>query len=82
MPRDVTASTWQRLLDPETPVEGLVAVRDDEVIGFVNYVVHPSTWAIADSCYLEDLFVSPAARGSGAGRALIAAVLERARSSG
>ena len=34
------------------------------------------------TCYLEDLFVSPEARGSGAGRALIEAVLERARAHG
>ena len=50
--------------------------------GFVNYVLHPSTWGTADTCYLEDLFVSPEARGSGAGRALIEAVLERAKAYG
>ena len=82
MPPEVTAATWRRLLDPQEPVEGLVAERDDEVVGFVNYVIHPSTWAVADSCYLEDLFVAPSARDAGAGRALIEAVLERARSAG
>src|SRR5688572_14907523 len=82
VPPEVTAATWRRLLDPREPIEGLVAARNGEVVGFVNYVVHASTWAIAESCYLEDLFVSPAARGTGAGRALIEAVLERARSSG
>jgi ribosomal protein S18 acetylase RimI-like enzyme len=82
VPPGVTAVTWRRLLDPDQPVEGLVAEQDGEVVGFVNCVLHPSTWATADSCYLEDLFVSPAARGSGAGRALIEAVLERAHSRG
>ena len=52
------------------------------MVGFVNCVLHPSTWGAADTCYLEDLFVSPAVRGSGAGRALIEAVVERARSRG
>jgi GNAT superfamily N-acetyltransferase len=79
---DVTAVTWRRLLDPDERVEGLVAERDGEVVGFVNYVLHPSTWGTAEACYLEDLFVSPAVRGSGTGRALIEAVLERARSCG
>ena len=82
VPPDVTTETWRRLLDPDWPLEGLVAEQDGEVVGFVNCVLHPSTWATAQSCYLEDLFVSPAARGSGAGRALIEAVVERARSRG
>ena len=82
VPPEVTAATWRRLLEPDEPMEGLVAEQGDEVVGFVNYVLHPSTWGTADSCYLEDLFVSPAVRGSGAGRALIEAVLERAKSRG
>ena len=82
VPPEVTAVTWRRLVDPGGPLVGLVAEDDGEVIGFVNCVLHASTWAAGEICYLEDLFVSPAARGSGAGRALIEAVLERARSNG
>ena len=82
VPSEVTAATWRRLLEPGEPMEGLVAEDAGEVVGFVNYVLHPSTWGMGDTCYLEDLFVSPAARGSGAGRALIEAVLEAARSRG
>jgi len=82
VPPDVTDATWRRLLDLGEAIEGLVAARDGEVVGFVNCVLHPSTWGTADTCYLEDLFVSPHARGSGAGRALIEAVLERARERG
>jgi GNAT superfamily N-acetyltransferase len=82
VPPEVTAVTWRRLLEPGEPMEALVAERDGEVMGFVNYVRHATTWGTAETCYLEDLFVSPAVRGSGAGRALIEAVLERARSRG
>jgi GNAT superfamily N-acetyltransferase len=35
---------------------------------------HRSTWATGWYCYLEDLFVDPARRKAGAGRALIEAV--------
>ena len=82
VPPDVTAETWRRLLEPGEPMAGLVAEHAGEVVGFVNYVLHPSTWATAETCYLEDLFVTPAARGSGAGRALIQTVLGLARSRG
>jgi GNAT superfamily N-acetyltransferase len=82
VPAHVTAATWRRLLEPGEPMEALVAELGGAVVGFVTYVLHPTTWSVATSCYLEDLFVSPSARGSGAGRALIEAVLERARSGG
>lgn len=72
MPAEVTATTWQRLLDDTEPtVFGLVAERDGEVIGIANCILHGTTWAIAQRCYLNDLFVDPAARGSGAGKAMI-----------
>lgn len=72
MPADVTATTWQRLLDNAEPdFFGLVAERDGKVIGIANCVLHGTTWAINQRCYLNDLFVDPAVRGSGAGKALI-----------
>ena len=72
MPADVTANTWDRLIDGENEeFFGLVAERDGVVIGIANCIVHGTTWAISSRCYLNDLFVDPAARGSGAGRAMI-----------
>src|SRR5438128_232053 len=72
---DVTAMTWQRIVDPEGQIRGLGAFdASGRLIGIVHYLFHPVTRAINDRCYLEDLFVSPEARGTGAGRALIEAV--------
>jgi len=51
-----------------------VATQGDRLIGFVNSVVHRSTWSTADFCYLEDLYVSPTARGGGTGKLLIESV--------
>jgi ribosomal protein S18 acetylase RimI-like enzyme len=48
----------------------------------VHWVTHPATWAASDYCYLEDLFVAPEGRGSGVGRALIAAVQGMAEEKG
>jgi ribosomal protein S18 acetylase RimI-like enzyme len=41
-----------------------------------------SVWTATDDCWLEDLFVSDEARGTGLGRALIAEAFERARARG
>lgn len=80
VPEAVTEATWRRLLDPASPMFSLVAEqRKGEVIGIVNCVLHLNTWATRQVCYLEDLFVAPAARGKGAARALIEAVAERMR---
>lgn len=72
---DVTDTTWSRFHDPAEPMLCLVAEDEDgSLIGFTNIVFHRGTWAIGDFCYLEDLFVAPAARNRGVARALIEAV--------
>ena len=55
-------------------MNGLLAEQDGKIIGIAHYIFRPSTWAVEDFCYLEDLFVDPAVRGTGAGRALIEAL--------
>jgi GNAT superfamily N-acetyltransferase len=83
IPDHVTDLTWQRLLDPEAPILGFCAAREDgALLGFVHYLFHPVTWAAGPRCYLEDLFTSPKARGQGVGRALIEAVYAAADARG
>jgi ribosomal protein S18 acetylase RimI-like enzyme len=75
----VTEATWRRIIEPSGPIHGFCAVDEGgKLVGIVHYLFHPVTWAMADRCYLEDLFVSPDARGSGAGQALIEAVYRAA----
>jgi GNAT superfamily N-acetyltransferase len=73
LPATVTENTWQRLHDGR--VHGLGA-RDSagRLIGIVHYLFHEDTWSTARACYLQDLYVDPAMRGSGCGRQLIEAV--------
>lgn len=71
LPDEVTHRTWKRILDPDSAVMCIVAEVDGRVVGFANCVVHENTWETQPVCYLEDLFVAPAARGRGAGRALL-----------
>ena len=71
MPEEVTGRTWTRILDPDSQVMCIVAEVDGQVYGFANCVVHENTWETQLVCYLEDLFVTPAARGHGLGTALL-----------
>lgn len=79
---DVTAFTWQRLLQRRDGMLGRVAERSGRVIGFSVCVLHAGSWTTQPVCYLEDLYVEPQTRGSGAGRALIADLLALARDRG
>ena len=50
---------------------GHVAVVEGEVVGFALWFLNFSTWRGVHGIYLEDLFVLPAHRGTGLGRALL-----------
>ena len=59
-----------------------MAERDGELLGLAHYLFHRSTIQLAPSCYLQDLFTMPSARGMGVGRALIDAVYRIAADAG
>jgi GNAT superfamily N-acetyltransferase len=75
LPAATTEATFARLTTPGSGLHGAIA-RDPgrEAVGLVHWLTHLATWTTADYCYLEDLFVAPDSRGSGAGAALIAHV--------
>lgn len=76
---DVCRSTFDRLCDQRDGLFGFVAESGDgELVGIAHALVHPTTWGEAGYCYLEDLFVSRASRGTGTGQALIEAVIAEA----
>jgi GNAT superfamily N-acetyltransferase len=82
LPATITAMTWSRFFDAYEPVHALVAQAGGELLGLAHFLFHRSTIRIEPSCYLQDLFTVPAARGQGVGRALVEAVYERARAAG
>lgn len=59
------------LFAPQPALFGHVAVRDGEVVGYALWFLNFSTWEGVHGIYLEDLYVRPAARGTGAGRLLL-----------
>ena len=83
VPEEVYRTYFQRLLgDDPQDYHGLVAEKDGELIGLTHYLFHRHGWRIENVVYLQDLFVSKAARGTGAGRALIEAVYSKADEAG
>jgi GNAT superfamily N-acetyltransferase len=78
---EVTESTWQRLHNGR--VHGLGARNSaDRLVGIVHYLFHEDTWSKEPACYLQDLYVDNAVRGTGCGRLLIEAVAIAARAAG
>lgn len=82
IPEAVSATTWQRFLDPTEPMHAALAWRDGVAIGLVHWIFHRSCWTTGDYCYLQDLYVADDVRGGGVGRALIEHVYAEAQAAG
>ena len=83
LPEAVYASSFARLTDPEVrDYHGLLAVADGRPVGLAHYIFHRHGWQIEDVCYLQDLYVDPEVRGTGAGRRLIEVVYAAADAAG
>ena len=54
-----------------------IAEIDGSPIGFALWFYNASTWKGRHGLYLEDLYVTPEARGKGAGKALLANLAQR-----
>lgn len=83
LPEEMTEHTWRRVVD-DVELKGLIAIDNASgaALGFTHYFYHPSTWRRPGSCYLEDLFVTPASRGKRVGRRLIEEVAGIAQRAG
>lgn len=83
VPEEVYQSTFARLLGNDAQdFSCFVAELDGQLVGLTHYLFHRHAWKIENTCYLQDLFSAPEARGTGVGRALIEAVYDAADEAG
>ena len=79
-PSDAALETsWGWITEPEGPMECLLAVKDDQVVGFAQYRAVPETLTGAWFGQLDDLYVAPDARRQGMAEALMTSLEDIAR---
>lgn len=69
----------EQLFGPRPAAEALIAERGGRAVGFALFFTTFSTFLCKPGLYLEDLFVEPAHRGAGIGKALLRALAALAR---
>lgn len=69
---EATVETIEKsIFGPGSVTRALIAETDGEAIGMAIWFFSYSTWKAKNGIYLEDLYVTPKARGLGAGKALL-----------
>ena len=66
-----TSDIKKSLFGASSTAHALICETDGKPIGFAVYFFNYSTWLGKNGLYLEDLYISPEHRGSGAGKALL-----------
>ena len=70
------------LFGKDSTTQSVICNMDGEPVGFAVYFFNYSTWLGKHGLFLEDLYVSPEKRGSGAGIALLKHLAQIAASKG
>ena len=70
------------LFAPGAVAHAILAEEAGQPIGFALWFYSFSTWQAKKGLYLEDLYVTPEARGSGAGRAMLQYLAKQALAEG
>jgi len=77
---EMRSRVWDWINDPLHMSEAFVAENDGNLVGLAHFRPFARPLVASTGCYLDDLYVDPAARGSGVVEALIGALVKEARS--
>lgn len=80
--QEMRDTVWSWLMDSNHPVSGLVCAANGALVGLTHYRPFHSPLTAQTRGFLDDLYVDPDARGSGAAEALIDAVSAVGRKNG
>lgn len=76
---EMRARVWGWLHDPAQQTHGLVAEVGGRLVGLAHFRPFARPLSASTGGFLDDLFVDPSSRGSGAAEALIKAIAEEGR---
>ncbi len=79
---EMRATVWGWIHDPAHGTRAFVAEDQGCLVGLAHFRPFARPLAASTGGFLDDLFVDPAARGSGAAEALISALAEEGRHQG
>lgn len=82
LPEATYRDTFRRIVQGDQGMFGFIATAGDDAVGLVHFLNHANFWKPGQTCYLQDLFTTPAARGRGVARALMEAVFASAAAQG
>lgn len=80
--KTTVAELTTTMFGPGAKVKALICSIDGHSVGYAVYFYTFSTWLGKNGIWLEDVYVSPAARGKGAGKALLKHVAQIAVTEG
>lgn len=83
LPNEVNTTvdeTREAIFAPNSTVKALICEEKGVAIGYAVYFYSYSTWLGKNGIYLEDLYVSEAKRGRGAGKAMLKYLAQKALS--
>lgn len=78
VPDHITASSWRKMIEPDSGLFAVIAFEQGRPLGFGNVSHTPFAWTGDEVLFLQDLFVTPYARGKGVGAALLMAIYAEA----
>ena len=81
-PTEVFDETWGRIIGGTHGMHAAMAEVEGRAVGIVNFLYHHWFWGPESKVYLNDLYVDPELRGTGAGRAMIEYVQQHAAANG
>ena len=79
---EMRATVWGWIHDPAHGTKAFIAEDQGRLLGLAHYRPFARPLSASTGGFLDDLFVDPAARGSGAAEALIGAIAEEGRRKG